>query len=80
MMCNVDKRDLENKIGLKQTCPKCMYINKEVLRGQHYGGKLSYLFWEISTRGCLSEASVCYGMIHGEQTGGIRRLCAVTGL
>lgn len=64
------KKDLENKIGLKQTHHRCMHINKEVLRGQHYRGKLSYLFQEISTSGCLSEAPVCYGMTHTEQTAG----------
>lgn len=48
---NVYKKDLENKIGLKQTHPRCMPINKEVLRGQHYRGKLSYLFQEIAQVG-----------------------------
>lgn len=44
MKGNMDKRDLENKVRLKQTLSKHMHIKN--CRGQHYGGKALISFLE----------------------------------
>lgn len=44
MKGNMDKRDLENKVRLKQTLSKHMHIKN--CRGQHYGGKALIFFLE----------------------------------